>query len=88
MWNPINKLNDAPDHTCVVAFILVAADESNAQVDLFNIHGNIGHLSWAKDKTYWSIIEDGEVIYPHEVAAICEITSPDDLVLGTGVKAL
>jgi len=44
--------------------------------DLANLSGCIGHCSCNKDKTYCSIIEDGEIIYLHDINQMIIIPTP------------
>lgn len=86
-WRAINKMNDAPDHDCLVAFTHIDQQIPGDRLDdLSNLGASIGYLSWSRDKTFWSIHEDGEVIVSSQVTALCEIVAPIDVVAGKGAR--
>lgn len=85
MWKAINRMDDAPDHDCLVAYTLIDQQIPGAILDdPGNLGAGIGWLSWSANKKFWSILDDGELIYSTEVSALCEIPTPKNIIAGTG----
>jgi len=88
-WRTVNKISDAPDHDCLVAYICVDQHIIGDNIDdAANLGCGVGWLSWSKrpDLPYrwWSIIDDGEIVSSSEVGALCEMLTPVNLIHGSG----
>ena len=85
MWKPVNRIDDAPDHDCLVAFTLID-DHIPGEIldDPSNLGACVGYLEWARDKSFWSIIESGEVVTSGMVTAICELAPTNNIRAGKG----
>ena len=85
MWKAVNKMTDPPDHDCLVAFTYIDQKIPGEKLDdPENLGASVGWLSWDVNKTFWSIMEDGEPIMSTQVTAICEIPLPENITAGTG----
>ena len=85
MWKAINKMDDAPGHDCLVAYTFIDQKIPGAALDdPGNLGAGVGWLSWSLDKTFWSILDDGEPIMSTQVTALCEIPMPNGIIAGTG----
>jgi len=74
-WTEILDVSDAPKRDFFCAFI--EKEYKHDEINDANIGSSgIGFLSWDLDHKWWSIIEDGEIITPPLIYAICEVPDP------------
>lgn len=66
----------AEPYDYLVAYILIEDMPKDGIFDLANLHASVGYLSYATNGVHWSIIDDGEIIFPNEVGALLEILEP------------
>lgn len=69
-WIKVKSEKDFPKKDCFVAFMY--CDPSDGE----NLGASVGHLSWSKDFSYGSVIDDGEVVSLNEIYSFCVIPSP------------